>query len=436
MAMIKSTTGNFPSSIPDFWFKKELLDFGDYSLLYRKFAKKERLPAGNGVSWKANRYTRIEIPMDALSEGVTPDETSMQIEQVSCTAAQYGMVVTLTDVLQLTMDHPVLQKAVELVKEAMDRLDSELICEALLAGTVVQYANAVAGANNSRDDLASTDVFSTTEIKLAVAQLEFPDDTWGSAPKFGNGKYACILHRKHELDLLNDSLWKDMAIRQDKSALDKGAIASWMGVDFYVTNWGPKFVNIGDPALSDGVAVTSTVGLDGAVFDSYNGAGSLSASTAYDFTITRRHKHRRFEDGISGTLDFSTGAGEDTVDVTMPSSTSYVYSLYAGTNGGTMYRVASNQAAGAVVTVTSIPASGVVAPVPPAASVNVYASWIMGKDAYAVVDLADIEAGITDDARTGEDPLKQRRKVGAKFMLGALILADNNLVRVEAASAF
>ncbi len=436
MAMIKSTTGNFPSSIPDFWFKKELLDFGDYSLLYRKFAKKEKLPPGNGVSWKANRYSRIELPMDALSEGVTPDETSMSIEQVSCTAAQYGMVVTLTDVLQLTMDHPVLQKAVELVKEAMDRLDSEIICEVLLAGTVVQFANASAGSNDSRDDLAATDVFSTTEIKLAVAQLEFPDDTWGSAPKFSGGKYACILHRKHELDLLNDSLWKDMAIRQDKSALDKGAIMSWMGVDFYITNWGPKFHTLGDPALVDGVAVASTVGLDGAVFDSYNGSGSFSASTAYDFKITRRHKHRRFEDGISGVLDISTGAGEDTFDVTFPTSTSYVYNLYSGTDGGTLYRVAANQAAASVYTVTAPGSSGVVAPVSPATGVNVYCSWIMGKDAYAVVDLENLDAGITDDSRVGEDPLKQRRKVAAKFFLGGLILADNNLVRIEAASAY
>jgi N4-gp56 family major capsid protein len=433
--MIKSTTGNFPSSIPDFWFKKELLDFGDYSLLYRKFAKKEKLPPGNGVSWKANRYTRIELPMDALSEGVTPDETSMQIEQVSCTAAQYGMVVTLTDVLQLTMDHPVLQKAVELVKEAMDRLDSEIICEVLLAGTVVQFANAVGGSNNSRDDLASTDIFSTTEIKLAVAQLEFPDDTWGSAPKFGSGKYACILHRKHELDLLSDSLWKEMAIRQDKSALDKGSIASWMGVDFYVTNWGPKFHTIGDPTLTDGVAASSTVGLDGLILDEYNGSGSLTAA-AHDFVVTRRHKHRRFEDGISGIIDYTISAPADTIDFTMPASTSYVYSLYGALNNGTLYRIAANQAAGAVVTVTSLPSSGVVAPVSPASAVNVYCSWVMGRDAYAVVDLDNLEAGITDDARTGEDPLKQRRKVAAKFMLGGLILADNNLVRIEAASAF
>lgn len=432
MAMNISSQGNFPSSIPNFWFKKELLDFGDFSLLFRKFAKKERLPAGNGVNWKANRYSRLPIPMDALTEGVTPNETSMSIEQVSCTASQYGMVVTLTDVIQLTMSHPVLQKAVELVKEAMDRLDSEIICEALLAGTSVIYG----GNATSRVSLDSNDILSTDDLKAAIAQLEFPDDTWGMAPKFDSGSYACILHRKHELDLLNDSTWKDMAIRQGRADLEKGSIARWMGVDFYVTNWGPKFVNLGDPTLVDGVAVSSTVGLDGAIFDSYNGAGSLSAATPYDFKITRRHKHRRFEDGISGVLDLSTGSGEDTVDVTFPANTSYVYSLYVGANAGTMYRVAANYAAGSVYTVTSVPSSGTAAPSHPADAVNVYCSWMMGKDAYAVVDLQDLDAGITDDSRSDEDPLKQRRKVGAKFFLGALILADNNLVRIEAASSF
>lgn len=427
MAMNVSTQGNFPTSIPDAWFKKELLNFGDFSLLYRRFAKKERLPEGNGKTWKANRYSRLELPMDALSEGVTPDDMSLTIEQVSCTAAQYGMVVTLTDVMQLVYDHPVLQKAVELVRDSMDRLDAEIICEALLAGTNVIYADSAdPDAETARSGLESTDVMETATLKAAINDLEFPDDTWGSAPRI-NGSYVCILHRKHELDLLNDSLWKDMAIRQDKSALEKGMVARWMGVDFYTTNFGPKFTNLGTtnaaPA-SGNPRITSVA----------SPAGDFTGAN-YDFTWTRRHKHRRFEEGISGVITVAM-TNLHSAKFEAPTNSSYVYNLYVGTSGGTRYKALSNVAASSTNYVSTVPTSGSVAPVAPATGVTVYCSWVMGKDAYAVVDLQDVDAGITPDARTGEDPLKQRRKVSAKFFLGALILADNNIVRVEAASNF
>lgn len=427
MALNVSTQGNFPGSIPDAWFKKELLNFGDFSLLYRRFAKKERLPEGNGTKWKANRYSRLELPMDAISEGVTPDDMSLTIEQVNCTAAQYGMVVTLTDVMQLVYDHPVLQKAVELVRDSMDRLDAEIICEALLAGTNVLYADdAVVDAVTARSGLATTDVLETMTLKRAINQLEFPDDTWGSAPRI-NGSYVSILHRKHELDLLNDSQWRDMAIRQDKAALEKGMIARWMGVDFYTTNFGPKFTNLG---TTNSTPATATAKISSVA----SPAGDFAGAT-YDFTWTRRHKHRRFEEGISGVISVSM-TSLHSAKFESPTNASYVYNLYVGTSAGTRYKALTNVAAATTNYVSVVPTSGAVAPVAPASGVTVYCSWIMGKDAYAVVDLQDIDAGITPDARTGEDPLKQRRKVSAKFFLGALILADNNLVRIEAASGF
>ena len=436
MATILSTSGNFPTSIPDAYFKKEILKFGELSLLYRRFADKEKLPPGNGKVWKANRYLRIELPMDAMTEGVTPNEFDMTIEQVNCTASQYGIVVALSDVSQLVVDHPILQKAIELVRDSMERLDNELICEALLAGTNVKYSAAGAGAAaTARSGLAADDVMDTLTIKQALAQLEFPSDTWGAAPRFGSGHYVCILHRKHELDLLNDSTWKDMAIRQKAEDLEKGMINRWMGVEFYTTNFGPKFENLGttDSNASPGAATF------GVTVNEASLAGTFAANTTYDFKWTRRHKHRRFEEGISGVVSQATandGVATKTINLYAPTNSAYVYSFYQGASAGTLYRVATNVAASSITVLTTPATSGTVAPVHTATSVVVYASFMFGKGAYAVVDLDNMEAGVSEDKRSDSDPLKQRRKVGAKFFEGALILADNNLVRIEAASAF
>src|SRR3990167_10017662 len=181
---VKSTQSDIAASIPDAWFKSELLKPGDFTMLYRRFAKKEKLPPGSGKTWKANRMIRIEMPMDALSEGVTPGEVGITMEQVSCTAAEYGIVMTMTNVALLTIDTPLLQQGVQAIKDSMNRLDEELICEALLAGTNVMYADASGGASipAARSDLAAADVFGTETIKRVVNQLSYTSDVqWGAA---------------------------------------------------------------------------------------------------------------------------------------------------------------------------------------------------------------------------------------------------------------
>lgn len=424
-----STTSAFGTSIPDSYFKKEILKFGEYHLLYRQFANKESIPKGNGKVWKANRYLRLPLPLSALSEGVTPSDTDMTIEQVNCTASQYGIVVTVSDVLEMTVDHPVLQQAISLVRDVMERLDNEIICEALLAGANVIYPGVV----TTRVGLAATDKMSTLAIQKAVAQLEFPSDTWASAPRFEGGSYKCILHRKHELDLVNDATWQSMAIRLSKEDLDKGVVNRWMGVEFYTTNFGPRFENLGTTNAGASPTAVNAGIADSATAVSSNGA---FATANYDFTWTRRHLHRRFEEGISGVITVAMTATHS-AKFYAPTNTAYAYTLYAGTSGGTRFKTAANNVAASSITDgLGVAAAGTVAPANPNTAVNVYVSFFMGKGAYAVVDLDSMEAGIDDSGRTDSDPLKQRRKIGAKFLEGALILSDNNLVRVEAASTF
>lgn len=432
---VKSTQADIAASIPDAWFKSELLKPGDFTMLYRRFAKKERLPHGSGKLWKANRMIRIEMPMDSLTEGVTPSDVGMTMEQVNCTAAQYGIIVTLTDVAQLTIDTPLLQQAVQAVKDSMNRLDEELICEALLAGTNVLYADSSGGASipAARSDLVAADVFATETIKRVVNQLSYPTDVkWGAAPKFSNGYYVAILPRKFEFDLLGDSTWKDMAIRQKREDLESGIINRWLGVEFYATDWGPKFTNLG--TTNSGASPTATTAGVVAV----DGGGTFTSAASYDFKWTRRNKHRRFEEDISGVISVVAAAtgNNESFNLNAPTDTDYVYNFYQGESAGTLYLVAANVAASSVTVITDPATSGTVAPVAPASGVTAYAAFVFGRDAYAVVDLDNMEAGLTKDERTGEDPLKQRRKVSAKFFEGALILADSNLVRVEASSAF
>jgi N4-gp56 family major capsid protein len=72
------------------------------------------LPEGRGTTYTAVRYNRLPLPFAPLSEGVPPVGQTMSISTVSATAQQWGDKVTITDVAELTIKHPVFKKAIEL----------------------------------------------------------------------------------------------------------------------------------------------------------------------------------------------------------------------------------------------------------------------------------------------------------------------------------
>lgn len=62
---------------------------------------------------------------------------------------------------------------------------------------------------------------------------------------------------------------------------------------------------------------------------------------------------------------------------------------------------------------------------------NIYPALVLGKGAYGVADFDTLEAYVTPDVSSDSDPLKQRRKVGAKLAFNAIILDNDRMMRVE-----
>src|ERR1700748_3553646 len=84
-------------------------------LVAYQFGDPLTLPKGRGTTYTATRYNRLPLPFAPLSEGVPPIGETMTIAQVSATALQWGDKVTITDVGEMTIKHPLFKKATELV---------------------------------------------------------------------------------------------------------------------------------------------------------------------------------------------------------------------------------------------------------------------------------------------------------------------------------
>jgi len=136
-------------------------------LVAYQFGDPLELPKGRGTTYTATRYLRIPLPYAPLSEGVPPVGETMSIEQVSATAQQWGDKVTITDVAEMTIYHPLFVKATELVGLQVAETLERNTFNTLNSGTQVNYVN----SRGSRASLAAGDVLNPFEIQRAYSML-------------------------------------------------------------------------------------------------------------------------------------------------------------------------------------------------------------------------------------------------------------------------
>jgi len=367
----------------------------------------------------------------------------MTISYVTASAVQWGIVVELTDVLMLTIAAPVFQEAIKSVADVMERLDDKLLHDALLSAANVFFP---VKTYTARSSLTTADVPSTKMVRRIVAALRLGTTKLGAArPVEGNNYVGCI-HEKHVMDFQADVTWDQYAARLNAEALENAVVNKWEGVNWYSSNFFPEYVDIGNatagdgtkPTLANNTAVTSTVGLNGFTVN-FTGSDGNFASAAYFWQVVRRDVYRGIAEGISQGMTL-TAVSTNHATVTAPSTAGFVYDVYQGPSAAVTYLVASGLAPSGTVTLFSPALSGILGPAQlnttSSAAPLVLPGYIFGKDAYAVVDLDNLQTFVTPLTPSDPDPLVQRRKIGAKFMLGQLILQDKYMRTLRSCHGF
>jgi N4-gp56 family major capsid protein len=144
----------------------EMLKRGVPYLVLEKFGQSKALPANNSQSMTWRRYNSLPVATTPLTEGVTPASKKLSSEDVTCTLAQYGDIVEITDVIADTHEDPVFQEAQAIVGEQAAKTVEVIRYNILKACSNSFNANSVA----ARTDIVA--VLARADQRRVVRALE------------------------------------------------------------------------------------------------------------------------------------------------------------------------------------------------------------------------------------------------------------------------
>lgn len=407
--MAQNTFSTFSSNAQTFIAAKTLSRI-KRDIVVAGMAKKEKLPNRFSRTFQFTRFEKLNLPQTPLTEGTTPSSRSMSISTVQAVMDQFGDVVELTDIAQITTKHPTLQQAIELIGEqAAELIDRECI-EVLLANSDVSFP----GSATSRVTIGATDVLDTATVKSALAALR----SGGARPIQGRLLMG-LMDPYSEMDLLEDTTFQNAASYSNIRVLQNGEVGQWMGVVWMVSNLLPTVSRLADVSTASSAT-----------------AGSLTPATSYDLKVVAVDDALGFDVAATQVQTQATAGGQTSIDITMPATAGRTYKVFFGANGGTLYESSTGNAPSAVVNVKVEPVSGNNPIAHPNTSRVVHFAWLMGAEAFAIPELQSLQTFITPNTPSDSDPLLQRRKVGWKVNFKPVILNESFMHRIECESAF
>ena len=440
MANVNYAT-SFSSDI-EAYIAEKVLPLTQRRLVAYQFGEKATLPKNRGTTYTASRYSRVNLPFAPLSEGVPAVGESLTLSQVTATAQQWGDLIEITDVGELTIKHNLFQQAIKLTAMQLAETFERNTNNTLMTGTNIIYA----GGKAARASLTATDVMSVTEINKAFGSMfttgvpmfdgtmeedyKVDADRQVQTPK---EHYVSIMHPLPSQDLLANSTIVTAFSYSQIERLYTAEIGEWGGFRFTRSNMVPTFTGSGTVTaalLAGGSLATATTW--------YPAMTGVNPLTGYEEVV--------YQIGAGVSVATATSAA---LTVVTPTDTTHVYNIYLGTSAASITHLAksasgptsgpmSGQAvqlpAATTVTLTAL-GTAQTPPSAPASGVTVYPTYWIGKGSYTIVNLDNAKFFYLRDADKS-DPQNQLRIVSWKVFYGTLINNQAFLLRTESGSAY
>jgi hypothetical protein len=357
---------------------------------------------------------------------------------------QWGDKVTITDVAELTVKHPLFKKATELVALQIGETLERNCFNSLMAGTQINYVN----SRGSRASLVAGDVLDTNTVirtnaaletigaprymgdEMTNTKIDADSPTKASKEPTAMPHYVAVLHTLVVADFRQNSDVRLAWTYSDLNRLYNYEAGEWSGIRFCKTNMVPSFVGVAQ------INPTAVVG------------GGSFLNTNYFVIVTASDTQNQYESRIYQVSASTAVAAGGSMTVALPSIVGYTFNIYVGTTSspanlalcalgptsGPLQGQGTQLAPNQTVTITGV-GTAQTPPAAPATGVTVYPSFIIGRGGYAQVILDEVRFSYLTGADKS-DPLNQLRVIGWKAFYGTLIANQNFFARIESASAY
>lgn len=243
------------------YYDRKLLERSRPKLIAQDFGQKRPLPANNSLTIKFRKYNDLSRAISNLqmTEGVIGSGEKMNITDILAAVRQYGNFVTITDLVQVSIEDPVLNEAVDLLAEQMADTIDTITFSALNAGTNVRLANSAADIASLASGITGPDLDyairmfrrNNADPYTEIVRASTGFNTFPIRPA-----YWGFIHPDVAKDLENVSGFISVERYASQGPVHESEIGSYKNTRFLMTTQCPVLDHSGNPAHNPGGTAT------------------------------------------------------------------------------------------------------------------------------------------------------------------------------------
>jgi N4-gp56 family major capsid protein len=217
------------------FYDRNLLTRAQPNDVHGRFGQKRPVPKNSGNQIKFRRYSQLAAATTALVEGVTPSGSALSVTDVTSTLQQYGDFVTLTDMVSMTNQDPVVTEATDVLGDQAGTTIDIVRRDVLVAGTNVAYASAVANRLALVNQLTKPDLDKAIRF-LKNQNAKYMKEGITASDKIGTSSvrkaFIGLVHPDVEYDLENITGYKSVSDYGSQEGVIEDEIGSYKNIRF------------------------------------------------------------------------------------------------------------------------------------------------------------------------------------------------------------
>jgi len=243
VTVTSGSAGNAGSTAAELitYMSARMLEVAERNTILDQFGDKHPLPSNSSKTIRFTREEKLSVSASPtqLTEGIPPDAVPITISQFEATIEQYGAVVRLSDLAELTARHNIVERTMYVLGLQAAEVYDQLVFNVLDAATTVYRPNSRSGDTS----LFASDLVSYVDLIELDATLS---DNAGRP--FEDGSYVFLTSPQPYAGILKDPDFKAAAQFQAPDKIWRGEVGNLGGF---------RIVKSNSPALNPTSQATS-----------------------------------------------------------------------------------------------------------------------------------------------------------------------------------